>query len=83
MSYDVGLSLRSARTVLENTIVTAALTFFPLFFHCSTIHVRSGTVSVIVVCQYLDREVIGKRLGKVSCDIMALVAVATEACAVK
>ena len=36
--------------------------------HCSTIHVRSGKVSVIVAYQYSVREVIGKRLGKVSCD---------------
>ena len=31
-------------------------------------YVRSGTVSVIVACQHLDREATGKRLGKAPCD---------------
>ena len=35
--------------------------------YCSTIHVRSGTSSVMVY-PYLVREAMGKRLGKVSCD---------------
>ena len=53
MSYGFGLSLRSARTVLENAIVTAAYYTSAYTSDFSVIYVRNRTVSVIV---YLVRE---------------------------